>query len=163
MLDLAVAAAVAGDGARMVALADQYEQLVDFSVYFAVSCLDTTWPDTPDALLAEAKQAAQVAPHFGEALMTDYLRCPVWPVPPDPLGAITAPGTPPILVVSTTGDPATPYENGVTVADRLASAVLLTNEGEGHTVVFQGSSCVDGVVVDYLVDQRVPDAGARCS
>ena len=32
-------------------------------------------------------------------------------------------------------------------AERLASGVLLTYEGEGHTITFQGSSCVDGIAV----------------
>ena len=127
-----------------------------------MSCLDSTWPRATDEFLARAEAAATVAPHFGEAIVNDYIRCAVWPTEPDPVGAITAPGTPPILVVSTTGDPATPYENGVRVADRLESGVLLTNVGEGHTIVFQGSACVDDVAVRYLIDLDVPGDGARC-
>src|SRR3546814_614616 len=109
----------------MLALADQYLRLVDFSAYYAVSCLDSSWPTDPGEHLDAAGSAATRAPRFGEAIVNDYLRCAVWPTDADPLGAITAEGTPPILVVSTTGDPATPYENGVTVADRLAAGVLL--------------------------------------
>lgn len=161
-LDQAIAAAVDGDGTEMVALAERYEGLVDFSVYFAVSCLDIAWPDTPEVLLDRAEDAGRVAPHFGEALLNDYLRCTVWPVPSDPLGAISAPDAPPILVVSTTGDPATPYEDGVVVANRLERGILLTNEGEGHTITFQGSPCVDRVVIDYLIDRVEPAEGDRC-
>ena len=157
-----MADAVDGDGTGMVRLADQYAQLVEFPIYFAVSCLDTTWPRSTDTFLADAKSAAAVAPHFGEAIVNDYIRCAVWPTDPEPLGAIRAPGTPPILVVSTTGDPATPYENGVRVADRLANGVLVTNEGEGHTVVFQNNSCINDIVISYLVDGTVPGAGTRC-
>ena len=94
--------------------------------------------------------------------MNDYIRCAVWPAEPDPVGGVTAEGAPPILVVSTTGDPATPYENGVRVAERLTAGVLLTHDGEGHTIVFQGSGCVDRVAVDYLIDLTPPAAGARC-
>jgi pimeloyl-ACP methyl ester carboxylesterase len=161
-LDQAVADALAGDGAGMVALADRYLGLVDFSAYFAVSCLDSEWPDGAEAMLAAAEQAGAASPRFGEAIVNDYLRCAVWPAEPDPIGAVEAPGSPPILVVSTTGDPATPYENGVRVAERLKSGVLLTNQGEGHTIVFQGSPCVDAIVVAYLVDGRTPEDGARC-
>jgi pimeloyl-ACP methyl ester carboxylesterase len=161
-LDRAVADALDGDGAGMVALADRYLGVVDFSAYFAVSCLDSEWPDRADDMLAAAEAAGVESPRFGEAIVNDYLRCAVWPAEPDPIGAVTAPGTPPILVVSTTGDPATPYENGVRVADRLESGLLLTNDGEGHTIVFQGSSCVDAVVVAYLVDGRAPEDGTRC-
>ncbi len=161
-LDEAVAAALDGDGSGMVGLADRYVSLVDFSSYFAVSCLDQAWPDDVATMLAAADAAAEVAPRFGEAIVTDYLRCAVWPVPPDPLGAITAPGSGPTLVVSTTGDPATPYGNGVDVAERLDGAALLTVEGDGHTIVFQGSGCVDAVAVDLLVDLALPGPGATC-
>ncbi len=68
------------------------------------------------------------------------LRCVDWPVPPDPLTPVTAETAPPIVVISTTGDPATPYEAGVAVAERLASGVLLTNEGEGHGAVTSGNN-----------------------
>ena len=161
-LDSAIARALDGDGRSMVALADDYFGLVDLAPYFAVSCLDSSWPRSIQELLAASESAAAAAPRFGEAIVNDYLRCAVWPAEPEPLGPVAAPGAPPILVVSTTGDPATPHENGVRVAARLASGVLLTNEGDGHTVTFQGSPCVDAVVVAYLVDLAVPSGGARC-
>lgn len=161
-LDAALSRALTGDGSDMVALADRYTQLADFSIYFAVSCLDSTWPRETEEFLARAKEAGALAPRFGEAIVNDYIRCAVWPVEPDPVGGVSADGAPPILVVSTTGDPATPYENGVVVADRLASGVLLTYEGEGHTITFQGSACLDAVASSYLIDLVVPDHGARC-
>jgi pimeloyl-ACP methyl ester carboxylesterase len=161
-LDVAVAGALDGDGSGMLTLAAQYVRLVDFSAYYAVSCLDSTWPDDPAEHLEAAEAAAAAAPRFGEAIVNDYLRCAVWPAEPDPLGPITAEGAPPILVVSTTGDPATPYENGVTVADRLASGVLLSHDGDGHTIVFQGADCIDRLAIAYLVDEIAPADGSRC-
>ena len=94
--------------------------------------------------------------------MNDYVRCVDWPVAPEPLEAVTAPGTPPILVISTTGDPATPYEAGVAVAEKLENGVLVTNEGDGHTVVGDGKACIDDIVVAYLVDGVVPEDGTTC-
>lgn len=161
-LDQAVTTALDGDGSAMLGLAQQYLRLVDFSAYYAVSCLDSTWPDTAAEHLAAAERAAAEAPRFGEAIVNDYLRCAVWPEEPDPLGPITAPGSPPILVVSTTGDPATPHQNAVDVADRLADGVLVTRDGDGHTIVFQGDACIDAITVAYLVDEVVPPAGSRC-
>ena len=64
--------------------------------------------------------------------------------------------SPPVLVISTVGDPATPYESGVAVADHLATGVLLTYEGDGHTIAFGGSGCIDDAVVRYLVDLDPP-------
>ena len=81
---------------------------------------------------------------------------------PQPLPALTAKGSPPIVVVSTTRDPATPYESGVKVAKRLPRGVLVTNDGDGHTVFGQGKACVDDAVARYLVDDTPPRSGLRC-
>lgn len=67
------------------------------------------------------------------------------------------------MVVSTTGDPSTPYEGGVSLADSLGSA-LLTVEGERHTVALQSiSTCVDQAVDAYLIDLTLPPDDARFS
>jgi pimeloyl-ACP methyl ester carboxylesterase len=162
-LDAALAAALGGDGSKLVALADQYIGIGDFEIYFAVNCMDFEWPvDDPDAFLSAAKATAASSPHFGEALVNDYIRCVDWPVPADPLPPTSAPGVPPTLVVSTTGDPATPYEAGVAVAERLENGVLITNEGDGHTVVADGKPCIDDLVVAYLIAGAVPPDGTTC-
>ena len=85
-----------------------------------------------------------------------------WPTPPAPLEPTSAPGTPPILVISTTGDPATPYEGGVAVAEALENGILITNEGDGHTIVGNGKPCIDDLVTAYLVDDIVPEDGTVC-
>jgi len=163
-LDSAIAAARGGDGSELVRLADGYIGLGDFEIYFAVNCMDFAWPtEGPEAFLAAAKTTAQASPHFGEALVNDYIRCADWPVAPTPLTPVTAPGSPPILVISTTGDPATPYQGGVKVADTLANGILITNEGDGHTVVADGKPCIDDIVVAYFVDDVVPDDGTTCA
>jgi len=161
-LDEALAEAVGGDGSKLVDLADEYIGIGDFEIYFAVNCLDFAWPTDPDAFLAAADATAAASPHFGEALVNDYIRCAGWPVPPAPLQPVTAPGAPPILVISTTGDPATPYEAGVRVAETLESGVLITNEGDGHTVVADGKDCIDELVVAYIVHGEVPESGTTC-
>jgi pimeloyl-ACP methyl ester carboxylesterase len=159
----AIASGLDGDGSGMVDLADRYIGIADFDIYFAVNCLDFDWPESPDELLAAGVAAAREARHFGEPIVNDYVRCAMWPVEEEPLPALTAPDAPPIVVVSTTGDPATPYEAGVRTADRLESGVLLTHEGEGHTVVGNGVPCVDDAVARYLVDLEPPEDGTTCS
>ena len=161
-LQSAIASALDGDGSEMVGLADQYLGIGSFDVYFAVDCLDFEWPDDPQELLDAGAAMEEQAPHFGGSIVNDYVRCAMWPVDAEPLDAVTAPGTPPILVISTTGDPATPYEAGVRTAERLESGVLLTHEGEGHTVTFTGDSCVDDAVTQYLIDLEPPEDGTTC-
>jgi pimeloyl-ACP methyl ester carboxylesterase len=161
-LSEAVSAAVDGDGSLMVELADEYLSGSSFDVYFAVNCLDFDWPEDPQELLDAGAAAAAESPHFAEPIVNDYVRCAMWPTEEDPLPAATAADAPPILVVSTTNDPATPYEAGVRTAERLASGVLLTYEGEGHGVVANGVACVDDTFATYVVDLEVPDDGATC-
>lgn len=162
-LDEALVDARGGDGSGLVDLADEYLDFAGFEIYFAINCLDFAWPTGDvDAFFAAAKATAEKAPHFGEALVLDYIRCADWPVTPEPLTAVTAPGAPPILVVSTTGDPATPYEAGVTVARTLESGILVTNEGDGHTVVGNGKACIDDLVTAYFVQDEVPENDVTC-
>lgn len=71
-------------------------------------------------------------------------------------------GLPPVLVVSTTGDPATPYEAGVELARRLRGR-LLSYQGNRHTVTLQGVKCVDDVVSSYLVRLALPKRSTLCS
>ncbi|MGB6180863.1 MAG: alpha/beta hydrolase, partial [Rhodococcus sp. (in: high G+C Gram-positive bacteria)] len=70
-------------------------------------------------------------------------------------------GLAPTVVVSTTDDPATPYEAGVALADQLGAS-LVTFEGNQHTASFAGNACVDDVLSSYLVDLVLPAAGLRC-
>jgi pimeloyl-ACP methyl ester carboxylesterase len=91
--------------------------------------------------------------------------CEHWPAPPT-LGfpyAQNVQGLPRTLVVSITGDPTTPHAGAVRLAESLGSA-LLTVRGEGHTIVTAGTNpCVDKAASDYLIDLKVPAAGATCT
>jgi len=161
-----------GQGDGLVYLADEYlgrkadgQYEGGFEIYFAVSCLDQSWPHDPNAVLDAARATGVKYPRIGEAIVSDYVRCALWPTPSQPLKPVptTIKGLPPIVVISTTGDPATPYENGVKVAQRLPGAVLITNKGEQHTIFAQGKDCVDEPVVSYLADLEVPKDGLTCS
>ena len=90
--------------------------------------------------------------------------CEAWPVPPKPTYPFPdrVEGVPPTLTVSITGDPTTPYDAGIRLAEALRGS-LLTVEGEQHTVVAGGKNpCVADIVADYLVNLRTPPADARC-
>lgn len=68
---------------------------------------------------------------------------------------ITGPGPGKVVVVSTTGDPATPYQAGVDLA-RQMDADLISFTGTQHTVVFNGDACVDTAVLGFFVNQTSP-------
>ena len=82
--------------------------------------------------------------------------CAFWPVPPTsaPHSASPAPAGS-VVVVSTTHDPATPYQAGVDLARQL-QAPLISFDGTQHTAVFNGDECVDNAIVKYLVDKVSP-------
>lgn len=169
-LTFAVDTGLNGDGSALVRLADAYlGRLGDGSypngqeIYTAVSCLDYAWPTSLAAFQAIAPEHAAAAPHFGvQNLLQSALPCGYWPAPPQPLATPTAAGAPPILVVATTNDPATPYEQGVAVSEQLSSGFLLTHVGEGHTVYGSGNRCVDGTVNAYLLALTTFATGSRC-
>ena len=68
----------------------------------------------------------------------------------------------PILVIGTRYDPNTAYAAAVAAARRLGNAVLLTQDGYGHTSDADPSTCVDRAMATYLVDLVAPPKGTVC-
>lgn len=161
-LSRALAAADAGDPRAMSRLAEEYFRGSNSDTYNAVTCIDTPWPATDAEALASVRASAARVPHFVGNVLVSALTCAGWPVPQDPLTPPTGVGLPPVLVVGTTNDPATPYRNSVALAARLPGSALLTYRGDGHTVVGQGVPCVDSAATRYLIDRLLPPPGTTC-
>jgi pimeloyl-ACP methyl ester carboxylesterase len=70
--------------------------------------------------------------------------------------------TSPIVVVGTTGDPATPYNNAVRTARLLPGARLITIKGYGHTELANPSTCAQKHIARYFVNGVLPGTGATC-
>lgn len=169
-LTQALSAALQGDGSMALQLADFYNgrnadgTYADNSTeaFRAYNCmdypLDTSEADQDAADAKIAAEAPTIAPYWQGVDV-----CAVWPYPPTGVREkISADGAAPILVVGTTNDPATPYAWSVSLADQLASGVLITREGEGHTGYNKGNACVDAAVEAYLIDGTVPAADVTC-
>jgi pimeloyl-ACP methyl ester carboxylesterase len=161
----ALAAAVRGDGGRMLALSDAYLDRTEegyagtSEANLAVNCLDRPWPRQAQPYLDLADEVRAAAPRFGPAIALSGLACAAWPVAPvgDP-GPVRAEGAPPVVVLGTTRDPATPHAWAVAVDRQLASSVLLTVDGDGHTVYRASApACVREAVDAYLVALQVPE------
>ena len=169
ILKAALASAFAGDGTGLVELANQlygrnpngtYSTLAN--AVTAIDCLDRPWPRSLALWRSAASAAGKAAPMFGAALVWGSLACAYWPVPSYPQPQIKAAGAPPILVVGTLRDPATPYRWAQAMTGDLASGVLLGWNGDGHTAYGEGSACIDTIVNDYLIDLAVPRSGTVC-
>ncbi|MGV9359529.1 alpha/beta hydrolase [Amycolatopsis sp. NPDC003731] len=70
-------------------------------------------------------------------------------------------GAPPLLVLSSRHDPATPYAWSQAVA-RQTGSTLLTYDGWGHGAYFKNSSCVTKATDDYLITGKLPARGTHC-
>jgi hypothetical protein len=163
----ALAAAERGDGSAIRSLADAYEgrapgATIDADASNAINCLDHPVPRDPAVLQNEATAAARVAPVFGPILIWGGAVCAVWPAPPTRVPhAVRAPGAPPIVVVGTDHDPATPYGWAQSLAAELEHGVLVTRRGSTHVALFS-SGCVRDVLDSYLVELRAPAPGTMC-
>ncbi|MEA2677236.1 MAG: hypothetical protein QOJ81_1377, partial [Chloroflexota bacterium] len=77
--------------------------------YEAVNCLDYAMPQDPEGMAAAAAEVERVAPDMGPTNVYTYFNCAYWPVGPTRTpGPVVGAGAPPILVIASTGDPATP-------------------------------------------------------
>jgi pimeloyl-ACP methyl ester carboxylesterase len=170
LLARGLALAQSGDGSILLELADSYYERAADGTYAnvtsantAVNCADYVAPTALATYDALAHKLATLVPRFGVAAVYGSLGCAFWPFHPshDPAPPVAA-GAPPILVVGTTGDPATPYAWAQKLAKELSSGVLLTRTGEGHTA-YGKSACIDGLVDAYLLTLAVPPAGTACS
>lgn len=159
-----------GEGTVLLYLADsyygrsggEYSTLTD--AFTAIRCVDE--PALTDRAAArEADRRARAAAPFlddGQPPSGALDACAFWPVPPTSTPVVpTLTGLPPTVVVSTTGDPATPYEAGIALAKALGGR-LLTYEGNQHTVFLQGVECVDDAAIAYLIDGTLPAENTRC-
>jgi hypothetical protein len=130
----------------------------------AVACSDTENPDSVEAWVRAADQAAHASPHFGRVWTWTSSICQPWPGHDADryLGPFTARTANPVLIVGTVADPATPYRGAVTLSRLLPNSRLLTLDGWGHISVVVGSSCVDARVNAYLLTGQVPPRGTVC-
>ncbi len=187
LVDALRSAAVDGDGTALQAFADSlldrrrdgsYGNAVIANI--AVNCADD--PERPDAdrsmstspasssdgvttssesrtegPLTRGRALALELPFLGPLAATAFTDCLFWPASIDPLVELTGQGSAPLLLVGTRFDPATPYAWASELARALATATVLTREGDGHTA-YLASTCVRDAVNTYLVELRLPDA-----
>jgi pimeloyl-ACP methyl ester carboxylesterase len=139
--------------------AGHYKNLFDANN--AVNCIDSDNYPTVEQVRALQSQWRTKYPLFGAPLAMGLMSCSLWPAKKDPYPVGPAVGAPPIVVVGTKGDPATPYESTAKLADMLGTATVVTWDGEGHTA-YPETACVRTAIDDYFIDLKVPAKGLTC-
>ncbi|MCX2932682.1 alpha/beta hydrolase [Mycobacterium sp. CVI_P3] len=154
------------DAGDLLMLADEYEGRNLYGHYNngqdafnAVRCVDAPTPTDPAVWAEIDRRTRELAPFQAYGQFTGFAPrdlCAFWPVPPTS-EPHPAPPAPPgsVVVVSTTHDPATPYEAGVGLARELG-APLVTYDGTQHTVVFNGDECIDLAIMNYFINLTPP-------
>jgi hypothetical protein len=170
ILGEALSRAERGDGTNLALLANalagvnadgSFSNIV--SANTATSCVDFPAPTTIGEHAALAKRLAKSAPDFGAAEAWSGLACHYWPAQgPKHASAAHVRGAPPLLVVGSTGDPATPYAWAKALVRQLPGATLLTRTGDGHTG-YLASSCIRTWADRYLETLKMPPAGTVCA
>ncbi|WP_419817185.1 alpha/beta hydrolase [Glaciibacter flavus] len=162
---------LAGDADTAFYYADQYNGRQDDGTYkddsteafMAVNCMDYSYDDDPTAMRAQATELAAAAPVIGPYFGYGDIACANWPYTTRAERTeIHAKGAPPILVVGTTNDPATPYVWAQALAKQLDSGVLVTYKGEGHTAYNKSNSCVNNAVDTFLLTGKPPASDPKC-
>ncbi|GAA2827347.1 alpha/beta hydrolase [Kitasatospora sp. CM 4170] len=134
----------------------------------AISCADgaaaAPSPERAQQVVAKLKAEAPLVTQGVSVEDYQHGRCENWPFrSPEKPHVVRAEGSTPILVVGSTGDPATPYAAAENLAKGLAHATLLTREGEGHGAFGRGNTCIDAAYEAYLVSGAMPAPGTRCA
>jgi len=165
----ALADAQAGNGAGLLSLYDDYYDRQQDGTYAnsleafqVISCMDTAERLTVEQDDATVPQLQAAAPRMARRSVGDYA-CTFYPPSPDPRVEITGKGAGPILVMGTTGDPATPLEGTRKMAEALEGGRLVVVEGNQHTG-YGVNECSTSAVDDYLIDPvgHLPPEGLVC-
>ena len=132
-----------------------------------INCVDrpaAKQQPTNAQILADVERFQQQLPPWGGSWAAPSCVGMPEPAKGDRLGDLTVKGAPPILVIGTTGDPATPYAGAEATVKRITGSTLLTYDATEHTGYGSGrSNCVDDAADRYLVDGVLPATGTHCS
>jgi pimeloyl-ACP methyl ester carboxylesterase len=173
ILGRALRAAAGDDAGPLLSLADGYlgrnidgvwNSVVEANA--VIACVDRPerQPRSAARELADVTRFQAELPPWGGGWAVSSCAGMPKPARGDKLGDVRVSAAPPILVVGTTGDPATPYAGAAAMVSRIAGSGLLTFESTEHTAYGTArSTCVDAAVDSYLVDGVMPAPGTRCS
>lgn len=136
------------------------------AVYLAVECSDAAWPRDWSVWDRDNERVARRRPFETWANAWLNLPCASWPVEGGravDVGAHPGSGLPPVLIVQSERDAATPYDGAVELHRRLPGSRMITEEGRGsHGLISFWNECVTARVDRYLVSGATGDQDVRC-
>ena len=159
----AITEAQKGYGDTFLKLADEYTGRQNDGSYpnnefdsgAVIDCLDFNETRSVDQIRSDAKAFVTKAPLFGPYLAYGGVTCKFFNQDSEVIIEPTATANP-IIVIGTTGDPATPYEWSQGLSKLLTNSRLISLTGEGHTGQGQGNACIDDQIDDFYLTGKAP-------
>ncbi|PIL25655.1 hypothetical protein GSI_11405 [Ganoderma sinense ZZ0214-1] len=122
----------------------------------------TAMLDVFNGIIARSRNVSRM---YGGLWPAAIYKCPFWPVRSveryrGPFNKTLANK---IIVASNLFDPATPFANAQKLVDLLGqSAILVTQNGFGHTTFAAPSTCANAIAYAYMVTGKLPDGPTVC-
>lgn len=152
----------ASDGSDAPGASDTVPEDNSDAALTAINCLDVPHPRDERAYWDALPAADKAAGVYGTSAVASELVCKDWPTGPERPHRVRAEGVPPVLVVGTEGDPATPYAEAVSLARQFPGGMLLSFDAPGHTG-YGRNACVDRKVEAYLTSLTKVRPGTTCT
>jgi pimeloyl-ACP methyl ester carboxylesterase len=151
-----------GKAGKFLELADDYTGRTEdgyttneFDSGAIIDCLDFADNRSVAQMKVDVQAFAKQAPLFGPYLAYSGLVCKYFETP-EATEVLPTKTANPVVIIGTTGDPATPYEWAQGLNKILTNSVLISLTGDGHTGQGQGNKCVDGQVDDFYLENKTP-------
>ncbi|MFB9883541.1 alpha/beta hydrolase [Planobispora siamensis] len=164
-----------GDTAPLLAVHRRYaagdaESENGYAVYLAVQCSDAAWPRQWTRWRADTAAIHANRPFLAWSNAWYNAPCVFWPGPAgSPVRIRDDKRLPPILLLQSRRDAATPYSGALELRRIFSRSRLVVDPGGNHGVSFVGNQCADRILAAYLRDGTLPraagDSGAdaRCA
>jgi pimeloyl-ACP methyl ester carboxylesterase len=135
------------------------------AVYTAVECTDAKWPTSWKTWDRDNTRLHKNYPFMTWANAWMNLPCATWPSKQyTPVEVKTKKGLPPVLIVQSEHDAATPYEGAVELHKRFKGSRLITETKAGsHGVTGLVNACVNERVDAYLLTGKVGKTDVKCA
>ncbi|TMR95728.1 alpha/beta hydrolase [Nonomuraea basaltis] len=135
-----------------------------YAVYLGVQCSDARWPRQWERWRADMTKTHRQAPFLTWPNAWYNAPCAFWPVPGgEPVQVQESPKLPPILMIQSRYDAATPYEGALEMRRRFPHARIVLDRGGNHGVSLAGNQCVDRQLSAYLRDGSLPPRDVACA
>ncbi|WP_344572727.1 alpha/beta hydrolase [Streptomyces lunalinharesii] len=135
------------------------------AVYTAIECTDTKWPTSWAKWDRDNTRLHRQAPFMTWANAWMNLPCATWPVKQQkPVEVTSGKGLPPVLIVQSTRDAATPYGGAVELHKRFAGSRLITERDAGsHGVTGLVNPCINERVDAYFLKGTTDPTDVTCA